>query len=73
MTNYRDIIAILSAFRAEDSGAVTVDWVVLTSAVIGLGLAVLLSVSGGTLDLADGISDFLASLMQGPPPPPGLG
>ena len=34
-------------FRDED-GAVTVDWVVLTAAIVGLGIAVLTSVSTGT-------------------------
>ena len=30
-------------FRADESGAVTVDWVVLTAAIVGLGLVVMLS------------------------------
>ena len=37
--------------RAED-GAVTVDWVVLTAALVGLGLATLTVVSGGVEDLS---------------------
>lgn len=37
--------------RAED-GAVTVDWVVLTSATVGLGVATLAVVSGGISDLS---------------------
>lgn len=31
----------------EDDGAVTVDWVVITSAVAGLSLAVILSITNG--------------------------
>ena len=44
--------------RAED-GAVTVDWVVLTAAVVGLGVAVLASVQGGTQTLGDNIATAL--------------
>ncbi len=47
-------------FFADESGAVTVDWVVLTAAIVGLGIAVLTSVSGGTTTLADTISSELA-------------
>ena len=31
---------IFKRFKNEESGAVTVDWVVLTGAVVGLGIAV---------------------------------
>jgi len=48
-------------FKRDEDGAVTVDWVVLTAAIVGLGLAVLASVSGGTTSLADKISSNLAS------------
>jgi len=48
-------------FSRDEDGAVTVDWVVLTAAIVGLGLAVLSSVSGGTTSLADKISSNLAS------------
>ena len=37
-------------FIASESGAVTVDWVVLTAALVGLGLAVMAMVSGGSED-----------------------
>ena len=39
-------------FFADESGAVTVDWVVLTAAIIGLGVAVTASVGAGSTDLA---------------------
>ena len=48
-------------FKRDEDGAVTVDWVVLTAAIVGLGLAVLASVSGGTTSLANKISSNLAS------------
>jgi len=49
----------ISKFYNDESGAVTVDWVVLTAAIVGLGIAVLASVSGGTNDLADDIEHEL--------------
>jgi len=49
-------------FKNDESGAVTVDWVVLTAAIVGLGIAVLTSVSTGTTSLADTISGELGSM-----------
>lgn len=49
----------IKTFRADEDGAVTVDWVVLTAAIVGLGIAVLTTVSNGAEDLADGIGDEL--------------
>jgi Flp pilus assembly pilin Flp len=46
-------------FFADESGAVTVDWVVLTAAIVGLGIAVMASVSGGLEDLSNDIRDQL--------------
>ncbi|MEM9425192.1 MAG: hypothetical protein AAGA06_00680 [Pseudomonadota bacterium] len=52
---------LFNAFLKDESGAVTVDWVVLTAAIVGLGIAVLTSVGGGTTDLADAISTNLSN------------
>ena len=46
----------LKKFRNDESGAVTVDWVVLTAAIVGLGIAILTTVETGTQALADKIS-----------------
>ncbi len=54
--------ALIKNFAANESGAVTVDWVVLTAAIVGLGLAVMAVVSGGIEDLSDDINDGLAGL-----------
>ena len=51
---------LFKTFMRDEDGAVTVDWVVLTAAIVGLGIAVLTSVSGGTTSLADKISSELA-------------
>ena len=52
---------MFNEFLNDESGAVTVDWVVLTAAIVGLGIAVLASVSGGTKDLAGSISTSLSN------------
>jgi len=48
-------------FLKNEDGAVTVDWVVLTAAIVGLGIAVMASVGDGTTQLSDTISSNLAS------------
>jgi len=49
-------------FIKSESGAVTVDWVVLTAAIVGLGLAVMAVVSGGIEDLSTGINTSLTAI-----------
>lgn len=41
------LLNIFKSFKNDESGAVTVDWVVLTAAIVGLGLVVMTTVSGG--------------------------
>ena len=52
-------INLIKTFRNDEDGAVTVDWVVLTAAVVGLGIAVLSSVSTGTQGVTENISSYL--------------
>ena len=54
--------ALIKNFRNEESGAVTVDWVVLTAAIVGLGIAILATVSGGVGDLAGAIDSELSTM-----------
>jgi Flp pilus assembly pilin Flp len=54
------MLNFIKNFRNDEDGAVTVDWVVLTAAIVGLGIAVLTSVGGGTTALADKISTSLS-------------
>lgn len=42
----------VKSFILDDCGAVTVDWVVLTAAIVGLGVAVISTIGGGTDSLA---------------------
>ena len=46
-------------FRKDEDGAVTVDWVVLTAAVVGLAVAAYSSIEGGARGLTDATADFL--------------
>ena len=52
-------------FIRDEDGAVTVDWVVLTAAIVGLGLAVLASVQTGAEDLAGAIETELTTTTVG--------
>ena len=47
---------MIKNFRNDESGAVTVDWVVLTAAIVGLGIAVLTSVGGSVNTLGDAVA-----------------
>lgn len=51
-----------SRFINSEDGAVTVDWVVLTAAIVGLGIAVIGTVSNGALNNADGLGAHLSSI-----------
>ena len=44
---------MIKNFVNDESGAVTVDWVVLTAAIVGLGLAVMSVVSSSTETLTN--------------------
>ncbi len=46
-------------FIKDENGAVTVDWIVLTAAIVGLGAAVMTSVGAGATDLATGAETAL--------------
>jgi Flp pilus assembly pilin Flp len=41
------LFTLIQNFRNDESGAVTVDWVVLTAAIVGLGIAVIATVGDG--------------------------
>ena len=52
---------MIKTFAADETGAVTVDWVVLTAALAGLGVAVMVSISDGMEDLSGDIDDQLST------------
>jgi Flp pilus assembly pilin Flp len=41
------LLNIFKTFKNDESGAVTVDWVVLTAAIVGLGLLVISTIQPG--------------------------
>jgi Flp pilus assembly pilin Flp len=55
------MLDFIKNFRAEEDGAVTVDWVVLTAAIVTLGIAVVVAVRTGTTDVASDIGTTLAN------------
>ncbi len=55
------LFKLANTFSNDESGAVTVDWVVLTAAIVGLGIAVYAVVSGGISDLSNDIDNQLTN------------
>lgn len=55
------LFEMIKNFHNDESGAVTVDWVVLTAAIVGLGIAVVASVRTGVTTLGGNISTSLGS------------
>lgn len=55
----------IRTFSTDEAGAVTVDWVVLTAAVIGLGMVVLIPIAYSSGSSAQGISDYITSIDVG--------
>ena len=53
---------IFIRFLHSESGAVTVDWVVLTAAIVGLGLAVTVATGPDMTQLAGKISDAVGGI-----------
>ena len=59
------LLNLFKAFTKDESGAVTVDWVVLTAAIVGLGMVVITSVGGGIESLAGKISSDVGGTNPG--------
>lgn len=60
----------LKSFLNDESGVVTVDWVVLTGAVVGLGIVVMDTVGAGIENLGQKIVDDLNNRNSGYVSPP---
>ena len=54
--------ALFRKFKTSEEGAITVDWVVLTAAIVGLGVAVVTIIAGGATDNASGIGAVIGSM-----------
>lgn len=57
-------MSALTTFLNDDSGAVTVDWVVLTASLTVLGLLVLEIVRDGVNDISNETADDIAAVEQ---------
>ena len=55
------MMKFIANFRKDEDGAVTVDWVVLTAAVVGLAVAAYSSIEGGSVGLTETTAAFLAN------------
>ncbi|WP_124110248.1 Flp family type IVb pilin [Palleronia sp. THAF1] len=55
-------MARLKRFLADTSGAVTVDWVVITAAICGLAFAVLTLIWGESEGVSAEVSGFLSTM-----------
>jgi len=55
--------SLLNQFKNDESGAVTVDWVVLTAAIVGLGLAVMVAVRPAAVGLGSRIGSTIDTIM----------
>ncbi len=55
----------LTAYASDDSGAVTVVWVVLTAAIVGLGMLALTPIAYSTENIADNTGAMLDSVNAG--------
>lgn len=60
-----NIFNSIRSFFNDEAGAVTVDWVVLTSAVVGLGIIVMNIIGTGITDLGTKIVNDLNSRSAG--------
>lgn len=52
---------LIKRFCECEDGAVTVDWVVLTAAIVGMGVVVIATIAGGALDTTSGLNSYLAN------------
>ena len=56
------MIKFFKNFRKDEDGAVTVDWVVLTAAVVGLGAAAYTSIEDGATGLTADVKSYMSGL-----------
>ena len=56
------MLNFFKSFANDEAGAVTVDWVVLTAAIVGIGLAALSQVSGSVDTLAGNIETGIGTV-----------
>jgi Flp pilus assembly pilin Flp len=58
------LLTLLTSFKSDESGAVTVDWVVLTAAIVGLGMVVMTTLEGPLSDTTNAIVNDLEAAAE---------
>ncbi|MEP2428653.1 hypothetical protein [Roseobacter sp.] len=53
------MFAAFRTFKTDETGAVTVDWVVLTAAVVGLAAVMVIQLQAGSAGLTENTQSFL--------------
>ncbi len=61
------MIKFIKNFRNDEDGAVTVDWVVLTAAVVGLAVAAYTSIETGATGLTTATATYIGEQAPGTP------
>lgn len=59
------MLSAFKKFKKDEAGAVTVDWVVLTAAVVSLATALVVELRGGSADVTDRTENFLSTQEPG--------
>ena len=59
------MMKLIKNFKNDESGAVTVDWVVLTAAVVGLAVAAYSSIESGASTLTSNTKTYLSAVEPG--------
>jgi Flp pilus assembly pilin Flp len=59
------MMKLIKNFKNDESGAVTVDWVVLTAAVVGLAVAAYSSIESGASTLTSNTKTYLSAVKPG--------
>ena len=55
------MIRFLKTFCCNERGAVTVDWVVLCAAIVGLAIAAITAIQAGALTMTGNVGDFFGT------------
>lgn len=53
------MLRFIKNFKDDEAGAVTVDWVVLTAAVVGLATGLVVELRGGSAEITERTENFL--------------
>lgn len=53
------MIELMKSYHTDEDGAVTVDWVVLTAAVVGLAIASFASIQTGSQSVGNKVGEYL--------------